>query len=163
MAKKVEVEEQKRKPWLHDASLPAIVAYIGGLPYTAAQLERYCARVPHKAAIVGSRQYPRQQDVIDAVNALPAGSTVISGGAKGVDTWAAEAARARGLDVVEFRVNGYYPDKRAFRAAAMARNTQIVDAGDRVIAFWDGESAGTADSIRKAQAAGKPVAIVRAA
>ena len=40
------------------------------------------------------------------------------------------------------------------------RNPDIVAAADRVVAFWDGTSRGTADSIEIARKTGKPVAVV---
>jgi hypothetical protein len=40
-------------------------------------------------------------------------------------------------------------------------NGQMVERADAVLAFWDGASPGTADTIRKAQAAGLPVTVVR--
>ena len=43
---------------------------------------------------------------------------------------------------------------------AAIRNQQIVDSADRVVAFWDGKSRGTADTLRRAHAAGKPILII---
>ena len=77
-------------------------------------------------------------------------SLVISGGAKGADTYGIEWAQARGI-----QTKVYPPDQRlintsGFRTAAMARNTDIVNASDRVIAFWDKKSRGTLDTVTKA-------------
>lgn len=46
------------------------------------------------------------------------------------------------------------------KAAGPIRNSLIVADCDEVIAFWDGVSRGTLDTIRKATKAGKPVRIV---
>ena len=46
------------------------------------------------------------------------------------------------------------------KAAGPIRNSAIVADCDEVIAFWDGKSPGTLDTIRKAVKAGKPVRIV---
>ena len=45
------------------------------------------------------------------------------------------------------------------RKAGMMRNSQIVEKADLVVAFWDGESRGTADTIEKAQLAGKDLKV----
>lgn len=66
--------------------------------------------------------------------------TIVSGGAKGVDTLAVEAAEDCGLKFEEIK-----PDFGAgySKSAYAVRNSQIVDSADMVIAFWDGYSAGT--------------------
>ena len=105
-------------------------------------------------AIVGSRDFPHPEWVGAYVAGLPAGTTVISGGARGVDTWAVDVARARGLSIVVFPADW---DKHG-KAAGPIRNKQIVEAVDLVVAFWDGESRGTANTIKLARAARKTVA-----
>lgn len=81
---------------------------------------------------------------------------MISGGASGVDTAAADAARARGLDVIVFQpMWGVYG-----KSAGYKRNIQIVEASDRVVAFWDGTSKGTQHSINIAKEKNKPVEII---
>lgn len=106
-----------------------------------------------RIAIVGSRDFGDEEAVRAFVRTLQAGSVVISGGAVGVDSWAADEARKMGLEVVE-----HLPDwKRFGRKAGPLRNTTIIEDADEVAAFWDGVSRGTADSIRKGREAGKPV------
>jgi hypothetical protein len=46
------------------------------------------------------------------------------------------------------------------KCAGLNRNTTIVRDSDVVIAFWDGKSTGTLDTIEKAKALGKPVGVV---
>lgn len=99
-------------------------------------------------AIVGSRDYPDMQQVRDFVNKLPQGFTIVSGGARGVDRVAAEAARQRGMNVIEF-----IPDWSQGKGAGMARNAEIVAHADAVIAFWDGKSRGTKNTIDRALSA----------
>jgi predicted Rossmann fold nucleotide-binding protein DprA/Smf involved in DNA uptake len=68
---------------------------------------------------------------------------IISGGAYGVDTFAKKFAK-------EFNISfqAYLPDwNKLGRSAGMVRNRLIVKNSDRVIAFWDGESKGTKNSI----------------
>lgn len=47
----------------------------------------------------------------------------------------------------------------SYAACAKHRNGWIVDACDHLVAFWDGRSAGTFDSIRRAWKAGKLAAV----
>lgn len=76
---------------------------------------------------------------------------LVSGGALGVDTVAAAAGRVAGLTVVE-----HLPDYARYGRylAPLERNSRIVNDCDRLVAFWDGESKGTLDSIEKAKARG---------
>lgn len=102
-------------------------------------------------AIVGSREFPEPEKVRDYVNSLDVGTVVVSGGASGVDSWAEEAARARGLEVMIFPADWRTYGKRA----GMIRNQQIVLAADIVVAFHDGVSKGTAHTIKMARKMGK--------
>jgi hypothetical protein len=112
-----------------------------------------------KVAVVGSRKRKDRGAIVALVNALPAGSVVVSGKCEGPDQWAAEAARARGLEVLEFE-----PDlsgcKQRFEYTKRyyERNQRVVDACDRVAAFVAPDrKGGTEDTIRRAEKAGKPV------
>jgi predicted Rossmann fold nucleotide-binding protein DprA/Smf involved in DNA uptake len=83
-------------------------------------------------------------------------SRIVSGGAKGVDTMAKMIAKKQGYEILEF-----LPDYNKFgRGAPLMRNTTIIENSDYVIAFWDGKSRGTLDSINKARKQGKPIKIV---
>jgi len=76
-------------------------------------------------------------------------ATVIAGGARGVDRWAADEARRQGLVVEEF-----LPDWQHYgKPAGVVRNRQMFEQGkpDEVWAFWDGKSRGTHDSITRAR------------
>lgn len=55
-----------------------------------------------KIGIVGSRTFPQLKLIEWFIKDLPLGVTIISGGARGVDQAAAEAARNRGLAVIEY-------------------------------------------------------------
>lgn len=90
---------------------------------------------------------------------LDAASVVVSGGCKGVDRWAAEAARARGLAVIEHR-----PDRLVVKGRGHAarlyheRNEQIARDCDRMIAFPSPDrTGGTENAIAHAMRLGKPV------
>lgn len=113
-------------------------------------------RVTERIAIVGSRNYPSERRVRTYVARLRDRDVVIvSGGAQGPDRWAENEAHLVGLPVEVYR-----PDWSTGRDAGLKRNTTIVERSDRVVAFWDGLSRGTLDTIRKAARAGKPVLIL---
>jgi predicted Rossmann fold nucleotide-binding protein DprA/Smf involved in DNA uptake len=109
-----------------------------------------------RVAIVGSRGWQDADAIRAYVDSLPNGTTVVSGGALGVDSIAEHAADKRGLAVVDVPDYARYGGK-----APLVRNEQIVAAADRVVAFWDGKSTGTAHTIGLARKAGKPVDVRR--
>jgi len=109
-----------------------------------------------KVAIVGSRDYPRLDQVQRYVRELPEFTTILSGGARGVDSCAVETARRRGLEIVEYLADWDGLGRRA----GMVRNAQIVGAADLVVAFWDGKSRGTKNAIDHARNMVKPFAVV---
>lgn len=78
------------------------------------------------------------------------------GGAPGADQLAARAARKLGLEVEEYRADwGKYG-----RRAGMLRNLEMLNRNpDFVLAFWDGQSKGTAHTIREARRRGMHVAV----
>ena len=106
-----------------------------------------------KIAIIGSRNL----DVKNLGEYLPDGVTeIVSGGAKGVDTCAAEYARAKELKLTEF-----LPEYDKYgRAAPIVRNKTIAEYADFVLAFWDGKSKGTAFVIDNARKLGKEVRVI---
>ena len=105
-------------------------------------------------AIVGSRSfsdyallkrtidefYPDRADI----------SEIVSGGAKGADTLAERYAREFGIKMIrlvpKWRNNGVYNPRAGFD-----RNKTIVERAAHIIAFWDGISNGTRDSINHAK------------
>ena len=93
-----------------------------------------------KLAIIGSRNLQInniEQYITDAV------TEIVSGGAKGIDSCAAEFALSKGIAFKEF-----LPDyQKHGRAAPIIRNKEIVSYCDAVLAFWDGKSHGTKNVI----------------
>jgi hypothetical protein len=108
---------------------------------TAVQPSRPCV------AVVGSRDFADLDRVRRFVASLPAGVVVLSGGARGVDRCAAQAARARGLRVVELFADW---ERDGPYLAGRIRNQQVVERCDRMVAFWDGRSTGTHDAWQRA-------------
>lgn len=107
----------------------------------------------HSVAIVGSRGYSRTYLVADLVDQLPPHVAILSGGAKGVDRTAANRARKLRRTLTEI-----IPDwSKHGKAAGLLRNTNIVQRASVVVAFWDGQSTGTKDSIVKAVHMNRPL------
>jgi hypothetical protein len=113
---------------------------------------------PYRVAIVGSRDYPDLERVGQYVDELHRGCTVISGGARGVDSAAEQAARRLGLRVEIFPAAW----ARLGRRAGYVRNRRIVEACDLVVAFWDCRSPGTRHTLEIAAQLGRPTEIVYA-
>jgi hypothetical protein len=112
--------------------------------------------MPERVAIVGSRGYPRLDLVREYVGTLGLRAIVVTGGAAGVDQTAEERALERGM-----QVSIHVPDwDRWGKRAGLLRNAKIVADCDRLVAFWDGQSSGTRDSIEKALTARMDVVIM---
>ena len=106
-------------------------------------------------ALVGSRNYKNLDRISDVLATLEPGTTVISGGARGVDTEAIARAYRLGFRTIEIRAQWVRDDGTADSQAGKRRNSQLVEMADEVYAFWDGKSGGTWDTILKARNAGK--------
>ena len=82
---------------------------------------------------------------------------IIHGGARGADalarTYAEEHQIPQCVVLPQWTTYG--------RAAGPRRNAEMVEKCDAVLALWDGESLGTANTINIAKKAGKPVRIIR--
>jgi len=80
---------------------------------------------------------------------------ITSGGAKGADTLAKKFAEDFGISYTEFPAQwDVYGKSAGFR-----RNHFIVNDSDIIIAFWDGVSKGTKDTLDKARLIKKPTII----
>ena len=106
-----------------------------------------------KLAIIGSRNCT-SVNIAQYITERP--TVVISGGARGVDTLAAEYAHREGIELQE-----YLPDyKKHLRGAPIRRNEEMVKACDKVLAFWDMKSKGTKYTIEYARKHGKEVTVI---
>lgn len=107
-----------------------------------------------RLAIVGSRNLT----VKNLANYLPNlyGITeIVSGGARGIDTCAAEYARDSNIKLTEF-----LPDYEKYgRRAPLIRNLQIIEYADCVLAFWNGQSRGTGFVISQCKKRKKPIRV----
>ena len=102
--------------------------------------------------VVGSRNL-EDYDVVEAVlisSVNPKEDTIISGGARGADQLAEHFANDNNIPK-----KIYKPDYEQYGIAApFIRNQLIVDDADMIVAFWDGKSSGTLDTIKKAEKKG---------
>lgn len=115
----------------------------------------------HVIAVVGSRdgwEYEHVARVLDTLFMTTYNHErvrMISGGACGVDTFAEQYAQFYGVEFQVFKPNW----DRWGKSAGYIRNSEVVDAADIVVAFWDGKSAGTAHTINTARINGKTVMV----
>lgn len=81
---------------------------------------------------------------------------IVSGGARGIDSVAAEYARKRGTALTEFlpKYNMYG------KAAPIIRNREIAEYAEECLAFWDGKSRGTKSTISFFESLGKKVRVI---
>lgn len=111
-------------------------------------------------AIVGSRtfaDFDLLQQAVDALRETQDVTCIVSGGAQGADKLGERYAAKHSL-----KINVFEPDwKKYGKVAGMIRNKDIVAAADHVLAFWDGKSKGTKNSIDHAKKMNKPLVVVR--
>ena len=102
--------------------------------------------------VVGSRNYQDEILVRLVVMAMPLAFhprdfRVVSGGAKGVDSWAIDEATNLELKTLELPAIWEKFGKRA----GILRNMTLVDKCDFLFIFWDGKSPGTRHTISYAK------------
>lgn len=112
-----------------------------------------------KIAIIGSREgfecgfvYPKLNKYYDPDN--PSKNTFITGGARGVDTFAKNYANTFGIPLEIIK-----PINPANKLDYLFRNVEIITKADLILAFWDGKSKGTKFVIDYAMARSKEVII----
>lgn len=111
-----------------------------------------------KIGVVGSRSITAYTTVSNAIHDSPwfpdDVTTIVSGGADGVDSSAEYFAEEQTLDM---RVITPDYDDWSDGHPAKVRNTRIVEESDTIVAVWDGHSTGTRDTIDKALDRGVPI------
>jgi YspA, cpYpsA-related SLOG family len=109
-----------------------------------------------KLGIIGSRtftDYEFMKRHVDLSNV----ELIVSGGARGADSLAEQLATEHNIPTLIFKADW----KTHGVAAGFIRNTTIVEESDVIIAFWDGKSRGTMDTVSKAKKAGKTVSVIQ--
>ena len=109
-------------------------------------------------AVVGSRTFKDYKLLLNTMQKLAIGEidNIVSGGAAGADSLGKRFANRWQIATITFPANW---DKYG-KSAGFRRNQHIVDYSDMVVAFWDGKSKGTKDTIDKARIAKKSTYIV---
>ena len=123
-----------------------------------------------KIAIIGSRSFSNY-DLLKAELSKHKPTLIVSGGANGADKLGEKYADEFNIKKLIFKANwkdmsppcvvkqNQYGEYNAL--AGMKRNTYIIENSDLVIAFWDGKSTGTKDSINKAKLLNKEIIIIK--
>jgi len=109
-----------------------------------------------KLAVVGSRTFDQEERVKKELKYVVDNTlidTIVSGGAKGVDTFAEIWADENGLKKI------IYPAQwdKFGRSAGYRRNVDIVENADAILVFWKEGSAGTKHTIEIAKKEDKPL------
>ena len=113
-----------------------------------------------RLAIVGGRDFTDTIKFLEVMCGhfgwMEAGDSLVSGGANGADTLGGYYAKKFNIPIKIFKPEW---DKYG-KSAGFLRNQTIVDNCDIVLAFWDGVSKGTQDTIEKAKKAKKPTFLI---
>ena len=106
-----------------------------------------------KLLIAGSRQIKN----FDISLYIPEDvDTILSGGAKGIDSLAEEFADKNRLSKIILRPRYDLYGK----AAPLKRNEVLINMADKVLVFWDGKSRGTKYTINYAKKINKDVTVI---
>jgi len=120
-----------------------------------------------KVIIAGSRSIdrvsPRSWDYTKLVERVDAAvkasgfevTEVVTGGAGGPDRAGEQWAAQQSIAVTTIK-----PNWKLGKGAGLIANRQLAEAGEALVALFDGESKGTADMIEHMKSAGMPVHVV---
>jgi len=107
-------------------------------------------------AIIGGRDFNDYELVNKIMSQYKDITSIVSGGAKGADSLGAKYAFDNDIKLIT-----HLPDWDKYgRGAGFVRNKLIIDDADVVIAFWDGKSKGTKNSIDTTKKQNKQIEIV---
>lgn len=117
-----------------------------------------------KIGIVGSRKRTDKNNIYDLINTLSTADVIVSGGCEGPDTFAEEAAKAKGIEVKIYLPILPPKDSPRFKFAKIdalyARNKLIAENSDVIHAFVSPDRKGGSEfTIKHAQKIGVPVVI----
>lgn len=112
-----------------------------------------------RLAIIGGRDFNGYSELCTVMrNHFAIGSIheIVSGGANGADFLAAKYANESGIKLTEFLPEWEKYGKRA----GFLRNEDIIKNCDMVLAFWDGQSRGTGNSLSIAKRLKKDTVVI---
>ena len=109
-----------------------------------------------KVAIIGGRDFKNYSLLKSTMSKIKGISCVVSGGALGADYLAEIYAKQNNIHTLIFQADW----ARFGRSAGPKRNKTIVQNSQLVVAFWDGTSKGTKNTINQAKILGVKVIIV---
>lgn len=111
-----------------------------------------------KLIVSGSRSFTDYQQVCRVLGEHRQHITqVITGGARGADRLGYRWTWKHQVKHQLFRADW----ERFGKSAGVRRNHQMAQAGDVLVAFWDGRSPGTAHMVQCMTQLGKPVVVIR--
>lgn len=111
---------------------------------------------PVYVGIVGSRQYPNHEHIHELMEALTENDIVVTGCAYSGADQIARSYKTKAMYRIIVQANWHSQGKKA----GFVRNPEIIRLSDVVFAFWDGQSAGTLNSINHAKATNKKVVVI---
>ena len=111
-----------------------------------------------KTIIAGSRDISRNEFLDAMIGGPDMGfiTEVVSGTARGVDTYGEEFAECNDIPIKRFPANW----AKFGRSAGFRRNRQMAEYAEALVAVWDGESKGTKNMINQARNLGLQVIIL---
>lgn len=110
-----------------------------------------------KLAVIGSRNFNNYDILEETLSTLEEPITeIISGGAKGADALAEQWAKNHNVPIRVHKADWV----KYGRGAGPKRNKKIIADCDICVAFWDGKSTGTKNSIELSKKAGKKTKII---
>lgn len=111
-----------------------------------------------KIAVIGGRDFNNDTLLNNTMDTYKSKiSVLVSGGARGADSMGENWAKRNNIPT-----DIYIPNWNKFgKSAGFIRNKDIINNCDIVIAFWDGKSKGTANSIAIAKDLDKEIIIIK--
>ncbi|HDK7194827.1 TPA: DUF2493 domain-containing protein [Clostridium botulinum] len=126
-----------------------------------------------KLAIIGGSDFANYDLLVNECDKIKNIDTIVSGGANGADTLGEKYAKEKGYKTLIFPAKwndlNFTPCKIKYNRygnpynclAGLNRNKDIINNADIVIAFWDGKSKGTKNSINITKRLSKELIITK--
>jgi hypothetical protein len=113
-----------------------------------------------KIAVFGSRSFQDKDRLFKILDKNKERiKLIVSGGAVGADSFANEWAKERGFPILIIYPQWHDANGVFVKGAGFQRNRDIVEQSDVGLAFWDGSSSGTKNSIDIFKQLGRPIKI----